>query len=345
MRKVFMIIIFLGIMYPLSSCQSVYSTPPYSEIIEPIVYEEETITMSILAQFVSHNSIEEVASISSHVVRARVLNSRTDYLNRRTSSDRYSVYTISELKILQSFKGDLVYGNTMKLLQEGGQFRNIILDSNGKIPLHEGEDYIFFLNRGTNINSGFTPFFVTAPYYSVYRMVGYSPPYLVRNMPIRFENAHPTSNFFLGFSDLISIAEIYNPREIEPVEFVKVPSYLSRELSEYGIQVTKEFLRDFKSMFTIVGRSSTTWTLDLDENHIPSFSYFDSVSNSWGRTYEPPLLYFSLLKEYQGNSQIEWRDRSFGFYTREGTHIEEAPCLELIFHLHLFHLYTIWKSI
>ena len=85
-------------------------------------------------------SIEEMATESSLVVRARIASQSTHW-----TANHEGIYTRIEAVALGSLKGLPAGGQRLEIIQAGGEIDGVSLDWSGRPTFQEGEDLILFL--------------------------------------------------------------------------------------------------------------------------------------------------------------------------------------------------------
>ena len=110
------------------------------------------------------DSINQLADDSSHIVRAEIISERTCVLYYGLDYPEPRVYSIYRFRVLDVYKGDIVEGEELEILQVKrlryrlGDFENRQTDINLnfiRMPLSRGDDLIIFLTYRGN------PYFLT----------------------------------------------------------------------------------------------------------------------------------------------------------------------------------------
>ncbi|MCL2361372.1 MAG: hypothetical protein FWC73_06125 [Defluviitaleaceae bacterium] len=100
-------------------------------------------------------SIDDLAYGATHIVRAEVLDNRTELINTLLSDrelredEEESVilpHTVHRLRVLEVFMGDVVIGDIIEIAQRGGRVGNRELINDRKIQLVYGYELVFFLH-------------------------------------------------------------------------------------------------------------------------------------------------------------------------------------------------------
>jgi len=223
------LIYILGFLIVLTSC---HNTDMYvvSELSNE--HEEGIVAMTSSSDWRLFNNVEELSEISSHVVRAVVLDYRVESRDLsipveasierarrrgiefdddiitalREAPQRNTIITIYRLEIIESFKGGLEAGEIIEMMQEGG-----VLDGS--------QSYEWIVHNGIEMRVGVSknydsiplqydedlifflylweymdfPYIIVNPFQGAYRFVDSIPNDLIRGMNIELKNAHPHS--------------------------------------------------------------------------------------------------------------------------------------------------------
>jgi len=119
-------------------------------------------------------SFEWLYDWSEHVVRAEVLSQRVDLVDIELfPNDPYMPMTISTIRILEVFSGDLQEGDTTEMWQLGGKYdgvdRRLHVLFSRKIDLPLGEELILFLDVDARDSS--LPLSLTSTFQGTYRSI------------------------------------------------------------------------------------------------------------------------------------------------------------------------------
>jgi len=221
-------------------------------------FEDEIENRRSYTDWFLHENVESLASVSSHVVRAEVLgDSWTEYRRlsvpvditiekakregivfddsiieaMRNAPVRYNVVTIYTLEIKESFKGNLIAGDIIEVMQRGGVYGNIHYSPSDRVNMGEQDDMILFLYLWTDVD---IPFIIRNPFQGAHRIISSIPNELVRGMNLEFENAHEHSGFTITVQDLMNIAEANFPMD-NPEDDEATPK-ITREKLALAIQ-------------------------------------------------------------------------------------------------------------
>jgi len=111
--------------------------------------DESITTMYIHVNYLRYDCIEDMASSSTCVVRAKVLDIRTEMINIAARGEGiepiYFPYTVYTVEVIESFKGEAVTGDIIEVKQIGGIVGNIHATSHHKIHIYIGDDLVLFL--------------------------------------------------------------------------------------------------------------------------------------------------------------------------------------------------------
>jgi len=86
-------------------------------------------------------SVGDLVALSSDVVRARVLN------EQEVSGSEISLSTVSEVTVLEVFYGDLSVGETVSIVQRGGETDYLVVRNMYLVNLAESMEVVLFLER------------------------------------------------------------------------------------------------------------------------------------------------------------------------------------------------------
>ncbi|MCL2108919.1 MAG: hypothetical protein FWH20_06205 [Oscillospiraceae bacterium] len=110
--------------------------------------EQGTVTRR-KAQYNYYRSTEELYEKATHIVRVEFLDSG-NYDNRTfhdppLESPFYDIITVYEARVLESFKGNFESGETIEIMQAGGEWEGSILINEDAIYFSQGDERILFL--------------------------------------------------------------------------------------------------------------------------------------------------------------------------------------------------------
>jgi len=99
-----------------------------------------------------YDSIEDLATDATDVVRAEVLDERVEKLNTFLEEpppeiDPYMLYTVYRIKVLEAYQGKAAAGDIMEVRQLGGQLDDELVVSLDFVPIAPGDDLVFFLRE------------------------------------------------------------------------------------------------------------------------------------------------------------------------------------------------------
>jgi len=163
---------------------------------------EETETMLVSGDYPHYNSITQLSSIATDVVRVEVLSERVERLNTWLETppsgvNPYALYTVYQIKVLETFQGNATPGDILEVRQIGGQQGNEVIINTSKTPITVGDDLVLFL-RASYIDN--YPSVLLNPYQSAYHFA----PTRARNAA--FESVHYGNDLTLTLEDLEEIA-------------------------------------------------------------------------------------------------------------------------------------------
>ena len=167
---------------------------------------DEVETIWVMGDYPHYNSISDLASYATDVVRVEVLNERVEWLNTWLEPPPpeihpYNLYTIHRIRVLEVFQGDAEIGDILEVRQIGGQQDGLRVINEDEVPLAIGDDLVLFL-RASYIEN--FPSVLLNPYQSAY----YSPSEnALIDIDEDLESVNPDNDLVLTTEDLIQIAE------------------------------------------------------------------------------------------------------------------------------------------
>lgn len=111
--------------------------------------ERDIITHHIQASYSFSHDLEEMTSRARYIVRVKILDEQwSQWISLGSLDDPFrQVITITQVQILESFKGSLQVGATIPIAQSGGQIGNERWVWNDITHFVPGDNLILFLNR------------------------------------------------------------------------------------------------------------------------------------------------------------------------------------------------------
>jgi len=121
----------------------------------------------------NYNSVDELFSRATDVIRAEVLdegkfetvNTRIPEPNNPLWEPSYELYTVYQVRVIESFLGDFEVGDIVKVGQVGGEMDGVRVISGDKIPFATGDDLVLFLATFDGVSHAE----LLTPWQSVYR--------------------------------------------------------------------------------------------------------------------------------------------------------------------------------
>jgi len=180
-----------------------------------IPYGDEKIEwIHITASWPDYTCIDELASNAVHVVRVEVLDERPEWINpflrAPIEGPIYELYTINQVRVLEVFQGDAQPGDIMDVGQRGGQFDNMRVTTDAKVPFVVGEELVLFLGSSgsnTNFNGEQLPAFLLTPWASVYRVPSFGEELSALSVNQQLEAVDSRCRITLTIGDLRQIAD------------------------------------------------------------------------------------------------------------------------------------------
>ncbi|MDR2545972.1 MAG: hypothetical protein LBC96_00475 [Lachnospiraceae bacterium] len=154
-----------------SACTTVNDA---QENISQIEENNEVIEVFTHAQWAYYENLDELFQRATDVVRVEVLddgacetvNIRLPDINNKDWKPFYTVYTLYEVKVIETYKGRLANNNTIMVGQRGGETDRIRLVSDAFVPLKAGDDLTLFIT----IHEGIYHANLLTPWDAVYRI-------------------------------------------------------------------------------------------------------------------------------------------------------------------------------
>jgi len=139
----------VNILYPTMSSRGVLPL----ELAVPSVLDnqnEETKVISVSASYPHYDSVVQLASRATDIVRVEVLDGRVERLNSwlepcPVGIDPYNIYTVYRLRVIEAFQGEAREGSIIEMRQLGGQQGNQWVINEGRVPITVGDDVVLFL--------------------------------------------------------------------------------------------------------------------------------------------------------------------------------------------------------
>ncbi|MCL2813959.1 MAG: leucine-rich repeat protein [Oscillospiraceae bacterium] len=112
--------------------------------------------MYIAAKYPHYDSISDLASYATDVVRGKVLDERVELLNTNLEpsppgvdddEDDDEIYTVYRIEVLETFLGNAVAGDILELRQIGGQLGDELVINSDYVSINVGDDLIFFMRE------------------------------------------------------------------------------------------------------------------------------------------------------------------------------------------------------
>ena len=151
------------------------------------------------ADYMIYDSITDLASQATDIIRVEVLDERVEHLNTWLETppsgiNPYRLYTVYQLRVLEVFQGNSITGDILEIRQVGGRQDNEWLINTDKAPISVGDDLVIFM-RASYIEN--FPSVLLNPYQCVYRFLPDG----------TLESAHPNNDLVLTIRDLEQITE------------------------------------------------------------------------------------------------------------------------------------------
>jgi len=126
-----------------------------------------------------HRNVDDVAFSATDIIRAEVLDSRTELILTALSDpetlddeilDMFTqIHTIHRIRVLEVFRGESEAGDILEVMQPGGIYgsRELIYDS--RMLFEYGDELVFFARNFRAFGFGHLPMGLMHPFQSVYR--------------------------------------------------------------------------------------------------------------------------------------------------------------------------------
>lgn len=144
------------------------------EVREPNEYEGGTIQNITKYRIKINHSVKELVDTSDLIIEARLLSNLGSFDTSKILKEAgyndvgdETIYTFYEMKVIQSIKGEVQKGETIKVRIRGGLYNDILYADEYSEKLTDDFDYIFFLNNSeynempyelTSMAQGYLPF-------------------------------------------------------------------------------------------------------------------------------------------------------------------------------------------
>ena len=221
MKKFFLIVAALLILLALAACASVeqHDEAPHDVVRMPSwvkdmgLDEDAEVIVQVSADYPYYTSIDSLSARASDIVRVEVLDERVELINTLIPSadeledvgdtrEAYDVFTVHRIRVLEVFKGNAEIGDILELKQIGGQWENITLICDDKIPFAIGNDLVLFLE--TYDIEGM-PASLLNPFQSAYRFPPSGERIVAMNANEILESLYPGNRLTLTLEDLINL--------------------------------------------------------------------------------------------------------------------------------------------
>ena len=189
----------------------------------------------IHGDFPMYDSIGDLSSAATDIVRAKILDERVENINiwmPRLDEygnpigfesydpdefpflfEAYYIFTVYRLYVLDVFKGDAVPGDIMEVKLIGGQYGNVVLVNDDYVPLIIGDDLVFFLETYDMENM---PASLLNPVQSAYRVASAHENVLTAGI-----QAFEEGNFTTDTDETIVLESVNNDNTLElTIEFL-----------------------------------------------------------------------------------------------------------------------------
>jgi len=164
--------------------------------------------------------LDHMSSEATYIIRAVILDTRNevysillppeDEYQRRTALEHgasyYFVHTVYRLRVIEVFKGRTMPGDIIEFAQIGGETAYMRVTSTEFMPIHVGEELVFFLYD--HYIEG-VPIILANSVQSVYRLPPSYESVVSANPAEELESVRQFTGFTLSFGDLSQIAERY----------------------------------------------------------------------------------------------------------------------------------------
>jgi len=244
MKKVLMVLGSVLVIF-LTACSN-NEIPVDYEIYEQneghfVVISEQPVT-NIASDYFIYANVDDLANSATDIFRGEVLDVRVEYRNVALPLEaildmideeltdevlsmwfptyfgggveaiviesQYEVVTINRILVLEVFQGEYQVGEIIEIMQSGGAYGSMIVNSTTSLTLDIGEDLVFFAHTWSHLER---PSVLLNPFQSVYRVpagIDYILAATSDELGIRLENlfiGNNPSNFEITIGDLIDM--------------------------------------------------------------------------------------------------------------------------------------------
>jgi len=179
--------------------------------------DDDVITDFVEGAFIVYESVDELASVATDIVRVEILDEWVEWRNvvlpPRDEDDeylnpggelieQYEISTIHQLRVLDVFQGNAQVGDIMEVAQLGGRIDNRELVNANFVSFAAGDDVVLFLR--TFYFDEERPAVLLGPMQSVYRVSHERGDGAMTNdsSDAILENINPDNDLSLTFGDL-----------------------------------------------------------------------------------------------------------------------------------------------
>jgi len=103
------------------------------------------LALSAQATVVQKLEVEELARLSTNVFHGQILSTQTNWNKEHTR-----IYTRAQIRISESYKGNIKPGATVSVVQPGGEKDGVRMDYDGRPVMTDGESVVLFTTRTRN---------------------------------------------------------------------------------------------------------------------------------------------------------------------------------------------------
>ncbi|MGE0882238.1 MAG: hypothetical protein AB7P14_01720 [Blastocatellales bacterium] len=100
------------------------------------------LALSAQATIVQKLEVEELTKLSSNIIHGQIISVQTDW-----NSEHTRIYTKAKINVYESFKGAVRRGETIDIVQLGGEKDGVKLDYDGRPEFATGESVVLFATR------------------------------------------------------------------------------------------------------------------------------------------------------------------------------------------------------
>ena len=127
-------------------------------------------TTYVQGEYRWYESIEELTARATEIVKVRVIDNRTEWLNASLTSQtqNYEINTVFLLLVLEVFQGNIQAGDIIEVKQLGGHIGNEELVNLDKVSFEINDDLILFIRSWHHIDD--RPSTLLTPWQSVYHV-------------------------------------------------------------------------------------------------------------------------------------------------------------------------------